>query len=169
MKYSRIVILIPRDKLWRFVDAERMDEFLELIFIKENEYSREEFNLLYSWPTAQFSPALTQLFHSTRSRGLIVLHLLATTKSPRALIPSNKRIISVASARITGRNESFLAYSFLFPFVPLFSLLPFYLESSPPSSFFSRLNQSAAIKWRSSAEIKGGNRERKGSDEKIAF
>lgn len=35
MKYSRIVILIPRDKLWRFVDAERMDEFLELIFIKE--------------------------------------------------------------------------------------------------------------------------------------
>lgn len=92
-------------------------------------------------------------------------HLLATTKSPRALIPSNKRIISVASARITGRNESSLLIPSFFC-RSLFSTLPpsissfLSILSNPPPPFFLsffRLNQSAAIKWRSSAEIKGGN------------
>lgn len=88
--------------------------------------------------------------------------LFATTKSPRALIPSNKRIISVASARITGRDESSLL-------IPSFFRRSLFLPPpSPLSSFLSRillplllsffrLNQSTAIKWRSSAEIKGRN------------
>lgn len=83
--------------------------------------------------------------------------LFATTKSPRALIPSNKRIISVASARITGRDESSLL-------IPSFFVAPFFLLSSflsriplPLLLSFFPLNQSTAIKWRSSAEIKGRN------------
>lgn len=83
--------------------------------------------------------------------------LFATTKSPRALIPSNKRIISVASARITGRDESSLL-------IPSFFVVPFFLLSSflsriplPLLLSFFPLNQSTAIKWRSSAEIKGRN------------
>lgn len=69
--------------------------------------------------------------------------LFATTKSPRALIPSNKRIISVASARITGRDESSLLIPSFFRrslFLPP-PLPPFFLSISnpppPPSFFFS--------------------------------
>lgn len=45
-------------------------------------------------------------------------HLLATMEVPRALVPSNKRIISVvASTRITGRSQrKFLPRYFYFPF-----------------------------------------------------